>query len=152
MKHLKLATICLVFAMAVMVVADAEAGKIKKPPKGSRTEKPEHMMAPHHFDYQPEMTFVAGVLSKDPQVGWKVGDTPLYLSQECVIYLDGTEDGWLEEGRDAVVMGSKAGEAISAWSVHMGDSGSKYMGTDISSELKEPGKNPNVGMLLQPVQ
>jgi len=150
MKHLKLAMICLGFAVAAMVVSEAEAGRIKKPQKGSRTDKTEEQTKPQRFDNYPTMDFVGGTLTQDAHVGWKIGNTPLYLKDGCVITMDGVEEqGWLEEGREAVVMGARFGEAISAWSIHISHPAYKTMGMSQSQELKEPGPNPNVGKVLK---
>ena len=150
MKHLKLAVICLILAMGIMVVSDAEAGKTKKPPKGSRTEKTEEETKPHRFDDYPSMDFVGGTLTQDPHTGWKIGNTSLYLKKGCVIVMDGVEEqGWLEEGREAVVMGARMGEAISAWSVHIAQPTYKTMGMSQSNEQKKPGPNPNVGKITK---
>jgi hypothetical protein len=153
MKHLKLAMICLGFAVAAMVVSEADAGKIKKPPKGSRTEDSEELTEPHRFDSYPGMDFVGGTLSRDAHAGWKIGNTPLFLKDGCVITMDGVEEqGWLEEGREAVIMGARIGNAISAWSVQISQPTYKTMGMSQSNELKEPGPNPNVGKVLKRVE
>jgi hypothetical protein len=152
MKHLKLAMICLGLALTVMVVTEAEAGRTKKPKKDSRTEKTEEMKKPRRFDNQPTMDFLGGTLSQDAHTGWKIGGTSLYLRKDCVIIMDGTEGGWLEEGRQAVVMGSRVGNAISAWSIHIAQPEYKTMGLGQSKELKEAGPNPNVGKILKPVE
>ena len=150
MKHLKLAMICLGFALTAMVVNEAEAGKIKKPPKGSRTENKEEQTKPHRFDNYPSMDFVGGTLTQDPHTGWKIGGTPLHLKEGCVITMDGVEEqGWLEEGREAVVMGARFGDTISAWSIHISQPTYKMMGMSQSEELKEAGSNPNVGKILK---
>jgi hypothetical protein len=150
MKHLKLATICLGLALTVMLTTEAEAGK--KPSKGTRTEKAEEMKQRARFDNYPAMQFMSGVLTRDAHSGWKIGETPLYVSGKCVITMEGVEEGgWLEEGRNATIMGSKIGEAISAWSIMV--SRSEYESRDFkqSSTLREPGANPDVGVILKKV-
>jgi len=149
MKHLKLAMIFLGIALTAMVVTEAEAGRKNKSAKGPRTEKTEEEMLPHRFDNFPPMSFLGGILSRDAHSGWKIGETPLYLHSDCVITMDGAEEGWLVEGRKAVVMGSRIGGAISAWSIHVSQPSYKTIGFK-SEELKEPGPNPNVGLILKP--
>ena len=152
MKNFKLAMICLGLALTVMVVTDAEAGRKKKPAKGARTEKTEEMKKPHRFDNQPTMEFLGGTLTKDAHSGWKIGDTPLYLRGDCVITMDGVGEGWLEEGREAVIMGARMGGAITAWSIHVAQPEYKTIGHSQSKELKEVGPNPNVGKIVEPVE
>jgi len=152
MKNFKLAMIGLGLALTVMVVTDAEAGRRKKPEKGARTEKTEEMKKPHRFDNLPTMDFLGGILSRDAHSGWKGGETPLYLHGDCVITMDGADEGWLEEGREAVVMGARVGGAISAWSIHVSQPSYKTMGSSMSKELKESGPNPNVGKIVKPIE
>ena len=149
MKHLKLATICLGLALTAMAAADVEAGWFKKSNQKPRTEKTEEMQKPARFDHYPAMQFMGGVLTRDAHSGWKIGETQLYVAANCVITSEGSEEGWLEEGREAVVMGSKVGDAISAWSIQV--SRPEFESRDFrqSGNLKEPGANPNVGVLLK---
>jgi hypothetical protein len=149
MKHLKLATICLVLALTVMVVTDVEAGRIKKPPKGARTEKTEEMNRPAEFNNYPNMQFTSGVLSRDAIAGWKIGDIPLYVHKDCSIYLEGAEEGYLEEGREAIVMGSMIGDAINAMSIRIDNPSYQTNRTDDLESNREPGENPNCGRFTE---
>jgi len=148
MKNLKLAMICLGISLTAMVATEAEAGRIKEPPKDSRTEMPEEMKKPRRFDKLPTMHFMSGVLSQSLHSGWKIGETPLYLHQGCVINVDGDVEGSLQEGRKAVVMGSMVGEAISAWSIYLPKPDHQMTGFNQSNQLKEPGPDPDVGRIL----
>ncbi len=150
MKHLKLAMICLSLALTVMVVSEAEAGRIKKPTKGERTEKTEEEMIARRFDNLPTMSFMSGILTRDAHSGWKVGEIPLYLHGDCVITMDGSDEGMLQEGSKAVVMGSRMGGAVSAWAIHVSQPTFKSAGMKRSEERKEAGPNSNVGMILEP--
>lgn len=152
MKTPKLAMICLVFALATMVVADAEAWFKKKDLKGSRTEKAAELKIPRRFDNNPTMDFLGGTLSRDAHSGWKIGNTSLYLHKDCVVTMDGAEDGWLEAGRQAVVMGSRVGNAVSARSIHIAQPEYKTIGLSQSKEPKEAGPNPNVGRITRPAE
>jgi len=152
MKHLKLAMICLSLALIAMVVTEAEAGRKNKPTKGARTEKTEEEMLPHRFDNLPTMSFMSGMLTRDAHSGWKVGETSLYLHSDCVITMDGAEKGMLKEGRKAIVMGSRIGGAVSAWAIHVSQPTFNAAGFNRSEELKEAGPNPNVGIILKPVE
>jgi hypothetical protein len=149
MKHLKPAMICLCLAVTLMVVAEAEAEKINIPSKGARTEKTEEMMKPARFDHYPPMSFMSGVLYHDPHSGWKIGETPLYVSGNCVITLEGEEEGRLEEGRKAVVMGSRVGDGISALTVNVSRPQFGKRAASPSDGIKEAGSNPNVGVYVK---
>ena len=149
MKHLKLAMICLGLALTAMVVTEADAGRIKKPPKGSRTEKTEDEMKPVRIAKLPPMEFVGGTLTQDLHTGWKIGNTPLYLGKNCVIS-SGEGDGvMLVEGLEAVVMGTRFGNAINARSIVLSRSIQKSPGGSYAEGLKEVGPNPNVGVYSQ---
>jgi len=150
MKHLKLAMICLSLTLTVMVVSEAEAGRFNKPSKGERTEKTEEEMIPRRFDNLPTMSFMSGILTRDAHSGWKIGETPLYLHGECVITMDGSDEGMLQEGAKAIVMGARMGGAVSAWAIHVSMPQYGMAGFNKSAERKEVGPNSNVGMILEP--
>ena len=152
MKTPKLAIACLVIVLAAMVATDAEAWRKKKSSKGSRTEKSEEMKTPRRFDNNPTMEFLGGTLSRGAHSGWTIGSIPLYLHEDCVITMDGVEDGWLEEGRQATVMGSRAGGAINAWSIHIAQPEYGTIKLSQSFEPKEAGPNPNVGRIIDPAE
>lgn len=154
MKHLKLTTICLGLALVLTAVTavGADAGMFGKSKKEKRTEKSEEEMAPRRFDKYPNMQFMGGTLSQDAHTGWKLGETPLYLAKDCVITMEGSDEGYLEEGREAVVMGSMVGGTISALAINVMQPVYKTIGMGDSQELKEPGENPNVGVILNPAE
>lgn len=147
MKRIIITILALVL---VFGLATAEAGQKKKvvrkaPPKGSRTEKTEEMKKPARFDRMPTMSYVTGRLQQEGLRGWRIGEYNLTLKEDCSI-VDGGEDSYLREGKKAIVMGSRIGNTIVAWSVRM-------VAEDFSSPTpesgvrREPGKNPNVGVL-----
>jgi hypothetical protein len=153
MKNLKLTMVCLGLALTAMVVSEADAGVFKKDGKKARTEKSEEMSKPARHDNYPSMKFVGGILSRDMHSGWKIGETPLYLHQDCVI--SGSEEdgsGGLEEGRHATVMGAPVGGAINAYSIYVSSPSYKSIGLGGSQELKEPGPNPSVGVITNPAE
>ncbi len=85
--------------------------------KNERTEMPAWTQVPRRFDTMPTMSFHAGVLQQDGWSGWKLGELKLQLAPDCVIATDGVETGYLDAGRTAVVMGTRTGDTILAWSV-----------------------------------
>jgi hypothetical protein len=151
MKHIKTGMLCLGLALTVMVATEASAGRIKQAPKGSRTEKAAELQIPRRFDNYPPMSFIGGTLTRDGISGWKVGTTPVYLRRDCTILVEGMEGGVMAGGREAVVMGTLVGGAISAWSVRV--SGPDMAGFESARENpnKTVGHNPAVGTILQPM-
>ena len=134
----------------VFGLATAEAGQKKKvtrksPPKGSRTEKTEEMKKPARFDRMPTMSYVKGRLDQEGLRGWRIGDYSLVLKDGCSIMADG-EEAYLREGKKAIVMGSRVGDTIVAWSVRMVPEGFSSPTTP-PGVRREPGANPNVGVL-----
>lgn len=154
MKNLKLTTICLglVLALTAATVVEAQAGVFGKNKKKERTEKTEEEMTPRRFDKYPSMHFMGGTLTRDAHSGWKLGETPLFLGADCVITVEDSDEGFLEEGREAVVMGSMIGGSISAVSILVMKPAYRNMGLAQSKELKEAGPNPNVGKIVKPVE
>lgn len=152
MKYLKLIAISLVVSLAATVSMEADAGLFKKTKKKARTEKTEEMETPRRFDNYPNMQFKGGILSREAHSGWKVGDTPLFLAKDCVITMADSDEGMLQEGRRAVVMGSMVGGAISALSIYITEPSYHNQGMGDTKELKEEGSNPNVGRILKPAE
>jgi hypothetical protein len=140
------AALCLVFGLLT-----AEAGQRDKPtrdapPKGKRTEMPEGSMDRRDFDEFPTMTYVTGTLNQSGMGTWRVGEMDLVLRDGCTISAENEDVGFLRDGSKALVMGPKAGNTIVAWSV-------RVMGPDYSDPTpsfhftREPGSNPNVGVI-----
>ena len=154
MRNLKLTTICLGLALALtaMSVVEAQAGVFGKNKKKDRTEKSQEEKTPRRFENHPPMHFKGGTLSRDAHSGWKLGENPLFLAPDCVIAMEGSEEGYLEEGREAVVMGSMVGNTISAVSILVMKPSYQNLGLGQSSELKEAGPNPNVGRIVKPAE
>ena len=117
MKRTAMTTLALAFLIGVIAAPEAGAGWFdKKPPK--RTEKPEWMKKPQRYE-GPVMSFHSGVLQQDGWSGWKLGETKIQFSKECLITTDGAEEGFLDAGRNAIVMGPKFGDTILAWGVRV---------------------------------
>lgn len=152
MKHIKPTTIFLALALTVMFVAEADADWLGKDKKKARTEKSEEMKKPAEYNKYPPMSFIGGILTQTAHSGWKIGETPLYLHSECVISMADAEEGRLEEGRHATVMGARMGGAINAYSIYISLPEYQAQGMGSSRELKEAGPNPNVGKILKPAE
>ena len=117
MKTITILTLALVLTIGVVATPQADAGWFKKD-KPERTEKPEWMKKPRRFD-GPVMSFHSGVLQQDGWTGWKLGETKIQFTKDCFITTDGAEEGYLDAGREAIVMGPKIGDTILAWSVRV---------------------------------
>jgi hypothetical protein len=142
----------IIIALALVLVfglATAEAGQRDKkgrkaPKKGQRTEMPD-TWTQVRYDEFPTMSYKAGLLTREGWHGWSIDGVSLTLRENCTIMND-EDDGFLQEGRKAIVMGSRVGDTMVAWSV-------RVMGMDYSSPTpspyfrREPGPNPNVGVL-----
>jgi hypothetical protein len=143
----------IIIALALVLVfglATAEAGQRDKKSrkaskKGQRTEMPDNW-SQVRYDQFPTMSYLAGMLNRDGWHGWSLDGVSLVLKDDCTITVDGQSDGFLQEGRKAIVMGSRTGDTMVAWSV-------RVMGMDYSDPTpspyfrREPGPNPNVGVL-----
>jgi hypothetical protein len=152
MKNLKLATTFLGCFLAFSMVTAADAGWFKKDRHKNRTEKNEEEMKPCRFDNHPPMYFLKGMLSRSVHSGWKIDETPLYVAKDCTISMVGEEEGWLESGRDAVVMGARMGDGIVARSIVVYQPSYGSLGSGSSEEPKESGPNPNVGKIVRPAE
>lgn len=114
-------TATLVLLCGALVMTDAEAagrGKRDKQ-RPQRTEMPAEYMQPHHFDRDPSMSFHSGTLRRDGLAGWRVGEVTLQLTANATVLGPDGEDSFLQEGREAVVMGPRFGSTMLAWSVRM---------------------------------
>ena len=147
MKRTIITLLALVLAFGL---ATAEAGQKDKrtrkaPPEGKRTEMPETWSTARYDEY-PTMSYIAGTLDREGWQGWRVDGVDLVLKDDCTIRMEGEESAILQEGRRAIVMGSRVGDTMVAWSI-------RIMGMDYSSPTpspffrREPGANPNVGVL-----
>ncbi len=117
MKRFTILMLVTVFALGVVAAPGADAGWFKKD-KEKRTEKPEWMKKPQRYE-GPVMDFHSGVLQQDGWTGWKLGEVKIQFTKDCRISTDGAEEGYLDAGREAIVMGPQFGDTIMAWSVRV---------------------------------
>lgn len=76
-------------------------------------------MQAHHFDRDPSMSFHSGTLRRDGLAGWRVGEVALQLTADATVMGPDGQESFLQEGREAVVMGPRFGSTMLAWSVRM---------------------------------
>ena len=152
MKRITVLLLALVMALGVVAAPEAGAGWFKKDKKPERTEKPDWMKKPQRYE-GPRMSFHSGVLQQDGPSGWKLGETSIQLTKDCLITVDGAEEGYLDAGRDAIVMGPKFGDTILAWSIRVTQpdytSGRNQNG-DVRLIVSET--NPNCGEIVEAPQ
>ncbi len=148
MKRITVLALALVVALGVMNAPDAGAGWLnKKKPK--RTEKPEWMAMPKHFD-GPKMAFHSGILQQDSFSGWKLGEMKIQFAKNCEITTDGVDRGYLDAGRKAVVMGPRIGDTILAWSVKVAQPDFMAGGRSTEEvELETSEADPNCGEIIR---
>ncbi|MDX2474781.1 MAG: hypothetical protein QNL91_13860 [Candidatus Krumholzibacteria bacterium] len=152
MKRITVLLLALVMALGVVATPEASAGWFKKDKKPERTEKPDWMKKPQRYE-GPRMSFHSGVLQQDGQTGWKLGETSIQFAKDCLITTDGAEGGYLDAGREAIVMGPKFGDTILAWSIRVTQpdytSGRNQNG-DVQLIVSET--NPNCGEIVEAPQ
>lgn len=140
------AVLGLVFGLATADAGQRDKPTRKAPPKGKRTEMPEGSMGRTDFDEFPTMSYYMGTLNQGGMGTWRVGDMDLVVKSDCTISAENEDVGYLRDGSKALVMGPVAGNTIVAWSI-------RVMGPDYSDPTpslnftREPGPNPNVGVL-----
>jgi len=145
MKRMITTALVLVLAFGLGTAEAKNKKNRKEPPKGARTEKTEDMKQPRLLGDQHDLAFISGVLNRDGFNGWMLGELSLIMKKDTTIYSMDGEDGFLQDGATAMVMGSRKGDTIVVWAVRM-------VGPDIPANeegygnVMEPGDNPNVGV------
>ncbi len=148
MKRITILMLALVVACGVLSAPNAGAGWFEKK-KPQRTEKPEWMTQPQRYE-GPRMSFHSGILQQDGWTGWRLGETKIQFTKDCLITTEGASEGFLDAGREAIVMGPKFGDTILAWSVRVAQP--EFMvGRNQSSEmrLETSETNPDCGKILE---
>jgi len=148
MKRFTILLLAVSFSLGVLVVPTANAGWRGKD-KPQHTEKPEWMKRPQRYEGAP-MTFHSGLLQQDGITGWKLGENDIRFTPDCVITSEGAEKGYLATGREAIIMGSKIGTTIFAWSVRvMAPDFSSGNNSDRDIQLKPSTTNPACGEITK---
>jgi hypothetical protein len=152
MKRITIIVLALAIASGAVTALDAEAGIFSKK-KSKRTEKPEWMKKPQRYENMPAMSFHSGVLQQDGWTGWKLGELKLQFAKDCQITTAGTDEGYLDAGRQAFVMGPQVGDTIVAWNVRV--SATTLATTDGHQphvQAKKSESNPNCGEIVRAPQ
>jgi len=140
-----LLAVCLVLGLGSAEAGQRDRNSHKAPPKGKRTEMPETWTTAR-YDHFPTMSYTSGRVQQNGLRGWKVGDIELILKKDTVIMMDGSRVEGLQSGRDVVVMGSLMGNTMVVWSARILPHDYSDP-TPSTTFTREPGPNPNVGVL-----
>lgn len=132
----------LVLFLGVTVAPDADAGWLDK----FKKDKKEETKVPPRYDLFPTMGFHTGVLGLDAFNAWTLDDLSLAFAPECKISSEIDPNGGLDEGRKAMVMGSKVGDTIVAWRVEILASEYGIKAHDPHIEFIPSESDPTVGV------
>ncbi len=152
MKRFTFLMLAAVFVIGATAAPQAGAGWFQKKEKPRRTEKPDWMKRPRRYEGTP-MAFHSGILQQDGRTGWKLGDTPIQFAPDCLIMTDGSDEGYLDSGRQAIIMGPMIGETIMAWNVRVVQPEFMQKAPDLKGiRLKPSSVNPKVGEMTRAPQ
>lgn len=100
---------------------------------------------PPRYDLYPTMSFHTGLLGQDVRTGWTLDGFRLALAPDCEITSEAAQGGGLDQGRKALVMGSKVGDTIVAWRIQVLKSDSGQEASDSNIEFTPSEVDPTVG-------
>ena len=92
------------------------------------------------------MSFHTGVLGRDAGTGWTLGDLRLSLAPNCEINSEADQGTGLDEGREALVMGSRLGDTIVAWRVLVKQNEYGLEARDSNIKFIPSEEDPSVGV------
>lgn len=139
-KQLITAAILMVF-LGVAVVHDAAAGLFDRFKSDQEETK-----VPPRYNLLPTMSFHKGVLGRDVGAAWTLGELKLSFAPTCEITSEAKNGAGLDEGREALVMGSKVGDTIVAWRVTVQGSDQGILVQDPQITFTPSEENPMVGV------
>jgi hypothetical protein len=138
MKRTTIALLIVVLGFSFATVMDADAGWFGK-------DKKEEAKYVPRYDRYPTMGFQKGVLMRDARTGWRLGELNIQFMEDCQVSTDGAEEGYLQEGRTAVITGPRWGNTVVAWRVRVLAMDQTYNTFD-SNVVLEEGATPNVSV------
>ncbi len=145
MKKMTLITLALAVLVAISMTGEANAGWF------DRDEKVEADSEPHRFELLPSMEFFRGTIRRDAYSGWLLDECSLQLMGNGTVTMEGSDEGHLQEGQSAVVMGVKFGSTLVAYRIKVMKPDYGYNSQKDSNVHVEPGPNPNVGVGTGPM-
>jgi hypothetical protein len=115
------AAAAVILIVGLLAASDAQAGLFD----GWGKDKTEQSKVAPRYDHYPSMGFHAGLLGRDVGTGWTLDGFRLVLAKDCVVTTEIPMGDGLDEGREALIMGSRMGDTIVAWRVKVkaGDGG-----------------------------
>ena len=140
MKRTILLSLLLAFALSTLVVPEAGAGWLDK-----WTKKDKETTKVPRYDLFPTMSFYKGVLRQGAGLVWQLDNVPMEIRSDCSVSNDFGEGLGLEEGKKAIVMGTKVGGTIVAYRVRMIKPEYMWEGEPNSSEVTPSEVDPTVG-------
>ncbi len=135
----KIAIIILALVVSASMSVGANAGWF------GNDKKEEDKNEAHRFENYPTMKFYKGTLRRDTYAGWRLDDLSMQLMANSTVTTDGAEEGFLQEGKPAIVMGAQYGSTLVVWRVRVMQPENDY-GQKDSNVHVEPGPNPDVGV------
>jgi len=139
MKRATMIFLVVVMGLSLTAVVDADAGWFGKDKKEKEAKD-----VPR-YDKFPTMGFHKGVLGRDTGVGWRLDDFDVQFMEDCEISTEGAEEGYLQEGRIAIISGPRWGNTIVAWRVRVMSRDETYNTYD-SNDVLVDGATPGVAV------
>lgn len=139
MKRATIVLLAVVLGLSFATAMDADAGWFGKDNKEEETK-----YVPR-YDKYPTMGFHSGILKQGMGANWRLDELDLQFMTECEISTDGAEEGFLQEGREAIITGPRWGNTIVAWRVQVKAMDQTYNSYD-SNEVLEEGATPLVSV------
>lgn len=102
-----LMALALVLVTVVVVEAGPDRDRQDREPKTWR------------YDRMPSMKFLRGTLQRDLLTGWEIGQVTVQLAPDCRVVGNEGRPADLQEGRQVLVMGPRAGNTIVAWRIQV---------------------------------
>ncbi len=139
MKRMMFITLALAILVTVSITDEANAGWFTK----DKNEEVDNKA--HRFELFPSMSFYSGTIRRDTYAGWLLDNLSLQLVSKSSVIMDGTEKGFLQEGKSAMVMGVKYGNTLLAYRVRVMKPDYEYAQNDVVENLI-PGPHPKISI------
>nr|MEE4268443.1 hypothetical protein [Candidatus Krumholzibacteria bacterium] len=144
MKRVFPAAVALILIVGLLAASDAQAGLFDRWGKDKKDKEEQAKVAPR-YDHYPSMVFHSGLLGRDVGTGWTVDSYRLILAKDCVITSEVPMGDGLDEGREALIMGSRLGDTIVAWRVKVKAEDGGFNSKDPNIKFVPSEVDPTVG-------
>ena len=139
MKRTTIFILMVVLGLSFTAAMDADAGWFSKDKNDKETK-----YVPRYDEY-PTMGFHKGVLKRGAGNGWRLNDIDVQFMGDCKIITDGSDEGYLQEGRIALITGPRWGNTVVAWRVRVMSMDDPFNDYNSQTAL-EPGASPGVAV------